>query len=201
MVLSVGSCSPTFPFLDDALRALLEARGRRRRSSTGTSCTRGIPHLGFAGFNHGFMHVPAAEIGALWLAALWRGELELPPVERDGARRRARAQAWKRAHIHFEPSRGCAVNTRFQQYLDIMLADLGISPYRKLPNVLAEVFAAYRPADYADVVDEYLAKRPVSPAPPGRITDLSVLRAVEGAGAVDDLFSDLAEPACSGFIA
>ncbi len=47
------------------------------------------------------------------------------------------------ANIHFEPSRSCAVNTRFQQYLDIMLADLEISPYRKLPNVIAEVFAPY----------------------------------------------------------
>jgi hypothetical protein len=103
-----------------------------------------IPHLGFAGFNHGFMHVPAAEIGALWLAALWRGELELPPLEQmEGDV--AHIQAWKRAHIHFEPSRACAVNTRFQQYIDIMLADLGISPYRKMPNVFAEAFAAYRP--------------------------------------------------------
>jgi hypothetical protein len=115
--------------------------------------------VGFAGFNHGFMHVPAAEIGALWLAALWRDELELPPLEQM-ERDVAHVQAWKRAHIHFESSRSCAVNTRFQQYLDIMLADLGISPYRKLPNVLAEAFSAYRPADYADVVDEFLARRP-----------------------------------------
>jgi len=117
-----------------------------------------IPRLGFAGFNHGFMHVPQAEIGALWLAALWRGDLELPPVEQM-ERAVAHVRAWKRAHIHFEPSRGCATNTRFQQYLDIMLADLGLSPYRKLPNVLAEVFAAYRPADYAGLVDEFLAAR------------------------------------------
>lgn len=164
VVLSVGSCSPRFPFLDDALRTLLE------EDDDGPQLYRHIvhpsfPHLGFAGFNHGFMHVPSAEIGALWLAALWRDELQLPPreqMERDVAH----VQEWKRAHIHHEPSRGCAVNTRFQQYLDIMLADLGISPYRKLPNVFAEVFSAYRPADYADVVDQFLASPPASPRIP-----------------------------------
>lgn len=164
VVLSVGSCPPTFPFLDDVLRKQLED------NDDGPQLYRHLvhpafPHLGFAGFNHGFLHVPAAEIGALWLAALWRGELQLPPVdqmERDVAH----VQAWKRAHIHHEPSRGCAVNTRFQQYLDILLADLGISPYRKLPNVLAEIFSAYRPADYAEVVDEFLAAPPSTPRRP-----------------------------------
>jgi dimethylaniline monooxygenase (N-oxide forming) len=111
------------------------------------------------------MHVPAAEIGALWLAALWRDELQLPPLEQM-QRDVTHVRAWKRAHIHDEASRGCAVNTRFQQYLDIMLADLGISPYRKLPNVLADVFSAYRPADYAAVIDEFLASRPVTPRIP-----------------------------------
>lgn len=164
VVLSVGSQSPKFPFLDDALRARLEAE------SDGPQLYRHIlhpsfPQLGFAGFNHGFMHVPSAEIGALWLAALWRGELDLPSaaqMERDAAH----VQAWKRDHIHFEPSRSCAVNTRFQQYNDILLADLGLSAYRKLPNPIAEVFAPYGPADYKAVVSEYLARRPSAPRRP-----------------------------------
>ncbi len=164
VVLSVGSRSPRFPFLDDESRALLEA------DDDGTQLYRHVVHprlptLGFAGFNHGFMHVPAAEIGALWLAALWRKELTLPPVaqmERDVDH----VRAWKREHIHFEPSRSCAVNTRFQQYLDIMLADLGLSPYRKLPNVFAEVFSPYQPSDYAGVVDEHLKNPPKEPRLP-----------------------------------
>jgi hypothetical protein len=164
VVLSVGSRSPSFPFLDDELRNLLE------RDDDGPQLYRHIvhpriPRLGFSGFNHGFMHVPAAEIGALWLAALWQDRLHLPPVDQM-ERAVAHVQAWKRAHITFEPSRGCAVNTRFQQYLDILLTDLGISPYRKLPNPLAEVFAAYRPGDYSGVVDEFLAAAPVMPRVP-----------------------------------
>lgn len=158
VVLAVGSRSPTFPFLEERDRALLESE------SDGVQLYRHlvhprIPDLAFAGYNHGFMHVPAAEIGALWLAALWRGELALPPVE-EMERAVEHVQAWKRANIHFEPSRSCAVNTRFQQYLDVLLKDLGVSSYRKLPNVIAEVFDRYGAADYAGVVEEYLARRP-----------------------------------------
>lgn len=154
VMLALGSLAPRFPFLDDPLRALLEA------DDDGVQLYRHIlhpqiPDLAFAGFNHGFMHVPAAEIGALWLAALWQGRLMLPEVE-EMMHAVRHVQDWKRAHIHFEPSRSCAVNTRFQQYLDILLKDLGLSPYRKLPNLFAEVFAAYGARDYAGVVDEYL---------------------------------------------
>lgn len=165
VVLSVGSRSPSFPFFDASTRALLESE------QDGVQLYRHVIHprlpksLGFAGFNHGFMHVPAAEVGALWLAALWRGELALPPVT-DMERDVEHVREWKRQNIHFEPSRSCAVNTRFQQYIDIMLADLELSPYRKLPNVFAEVFGPYRPADYAGLVDEHLAQprnRPLTP--------------------------------------
>ena len=78
----------------------------------------------------------------------------------------AHVRDWKRQHIHFEASRSCAVSTRFQQYIDIMLADLGLSPYRKLPNVFAEIFSAYGAADYAGIVDEFLAQPTSDPRRP-----------------------------------
>ncbi|HND33184.1 MAG TPA: hypothetical protein PLA94_24470, partial [Myxococcota bacterium] len=166
VVLATGSLSPSFPFLSQEHRALLESE------PDGVQLYRHIvhprlPNLAFAGYNHGFLHWPAAEVGALWIAALWRGELSLPPVaEMEAAVDHIRT--WKRAHIQFEPSRSCAVNTRYQQYLDILLQDLGLSPYRKLPNVLAEIFVRYGASDYAGVVEEYLksppreARRPVA---------------------------------------
>ncbi len=149
VVLSLGSESPRFPFLSADLRALLEGE------SDGAQLYRHILHpqidgLAFAGFNHGFLHVPAAEVGAQWLACVWKGELTLPtPTEMEATV--AHVQQWKREHIAFEPSRSCAINTRYQQYLDIMLQELGVSPYRKLPNVVAEIFARYGAADYAGV--------------------------------------------------
>ena len=57
-------------------------------------------------------------------------------------------------------SRSCAINTRYQQYLDILLNELGVSPYRKLPNVVAEVFARYGAVDYAGVTEQVLKRGP-----------------------------------------
>ncbi len=157
VVFSLGSLTPSFPFLPAKHRTLLESE------PDGVQLYRHlvhpkIPRMGFAGFNHGFLHVPSVEVGTLWLSALWKGELELPPVETMEASI-AYLQSWKREHIHFEPSRSCGVNTRFQQYLDTLLKDLKVSPYRKLPNVLAEVFARYRAADYAEVYKDYQRRR------------------------------------------
>jgi cation diffusion facilitator CzcD-associated flavoprotein CzcO len=164
VVLAIGSESPKFPFLPAAMRAELEGE------PDGPQLYRHLvhpafPHVGFAGFNHGFMHVPSAEIGAQWLACLWRGDLHLPPREEMQASI-DRIRAWKRAHIVFEPSRGCAVSTRYQQHIDMLLQDLGVSPYRKLPNVVAEVFGRYGASDYAGVLQEVRAsRRPMRPRP------------------------------------
>jgi hypothetical protein len=62
---------------------------------------------------------------------------------------------WKREHIRFENARSCAVSTRFQQYIDILLKELQISPYRKLPNPFAELFSRYEASDYRGIFEEY----------------------------------------------
>ena len=48
----------------------------------------------------------------------------------------------------------------------MLLQDLGVSPYRKLPNVVAEVFGRYGASDYAGVMQEVRAsRRPMRPVP------------------------------------
>ena len=61
--------------------------------------------------------------------------------------------------IVFENARSCAVSTRFQQYIDILLKELEVSPYRKPPNPLAELFSRYEAADYKGVYEEYERKK------------------------------------------
>jgi dimethylaniline monooxygenase (N-oxide forming) len=159
VVLSLGSQPPAFPFLPEKYRHLLEAH------NDGVQLYRhlihpSIPNLGFVGFNHGFLHVPAVEIGTLWLCAALDGELELPAIEQM-EQDIEQVRQWKHKHIPFEPARGSGVNVRYQQYIDILLRDLGVSPYRKMPNLFAEIFARYHCADYKDVVEEYnRASRP-----------------------------------------
>jgi len=153
VVLSVGSQTPVFPFLPDKYRHLLEDEIDGAQLYRHLIHPR-IPHLGFAGFNHGFMHIPAVEVGTQWLCAYLRGEIKLPDVE-EMERSIEYVREWKRANIQFEPSRSLATSTRFQQYIDILLKDLGVSPYRKLPNIFAEIFGRYGAEDYTDVVAEY----------------------------------------------
>jgi hypothetical protein len=110
------------------------------------------------------MHVPAVEVAMLWLSACLNGDLQLPSKELM-QQSMQNVLAWKRANINYEPSRSCAVNTRFQQYIDIMLKDLGLSPYRKMPNIFAELFSQYGAADYKDLLVEYVKVRDKSTAP------------------------------------
>jgi len=166
VVLSLGSEIPSFPFLPEKYRQLLESESDGPQLYRHLIHPR-IPGIGFAGFNHGFMHIPSVELGTLWLCAHLRNEIKLPGQE-EMERSIEHIRKWKRANIQFEPSRGVAVNTRFQQYIDILLKDLGISPYRKLPNILAEIFGRYGSSDYKGVVEEYNRKRtrrtePLSP--------------------------------------
>ncbi len=168
VVLSLGSESPTFPFMPEKYRKMLEAEKDGPQFYRHLIHPR-IPHMGFAGFNHAFLHIPAVEIGTLWLCALLRGDLELPAVE-EMEKEIERIRSWKREHINFEPSRACAVNTRYQQYLDLLLQDLDIFPYRKMPNILAEVFARYGAWDYRGVFAEFERKKgrrraPLKPLP------------------------------------
>lgn len=157
VVLSTGSKKPAYRFLPERYRKLIEGE------DDGTQLYRhmlqpGIPSLAFAGLNHGFMHVPSAEVGALWLCELLDGRIALPS-DSEQLKIIDEIREWKRANIHFEPSRSCAVNTRFQQYNDIILKDLGLNPYRKMPNIFAECFAGYGAGDYAGLVDEFFATR------------------------------------------
>lgn len=163
VVLSTGFEAPRFPFLPPAYRALVEAEADGPQLYRHLIDPR-IPRVAFAGFNHGFLHVPSAEIGALWLAALWAGDLELPD-EPEILRQIEAVRRWKRDHVLFEPSRGCSTTTRFHQYLDVLLGDLGLRARRK-SGPLAELLGAYSAADYEGVFAEYAAIRVGRPRRP-----------------------------------
>ena len=153
VILSLGYLTPTFPYLPAEYRLLLEAEKDGPQLYRHLLHPR-IPRLAFAGFNHGYMHIPSVEVGTQWLCAHLRGELELPsPEEMEESIEYVRE--WKRANIKFENARSCAVSTRFQQYIDVLLKELQVSPYRKLPNPFAELFSRYGASDYRGIYEEY----------------------------------------------
>ncbi len=152
-VMSLGFLTPTFPFLPEKYRCLMEAENDGVQLYRHLLHPR-IPHFAVSGFNHGFMHVPTVEVGTQWLCAYLRQEIELPPPE-EMERSIEVIRDWKRENIRFEYARSCAVSTRYQQYIDILLKEMGVSPYRKMPNIFAEVFDRYEAADYQGIYEEY----------------------------------------------
>lgn len=163
VLLCVGSETPRFPFFPEKYRGLIEGEPDGVQLYRHMIHPR-IPRLAFAGYNHGFMHIPTAEVSTLWLCAVLRGDLTLPGID-EMERSIARIRDWKRAHVNFEPSRSCAVNTRFQQYIDIILKDLRLPVRRKLPNIFAEIFVQYEARDYYGLTDEYNRARTKRPRP------------------------------------
>lgn len=159
---SFGNPPPSFPFLPAEHRALLEGEADGVQLYRHLLHPR-IPRLAFAGFNHGFLHVPTVEVATLWLAAHLRGDLELPPVA-EMERCVAEVQAWKREHVLFEPARGCGISTRYHQYIDTLLGDLGLRARRK-SNPILEAVSAYTAGDYAGLIEEYERVRVSSPRP------------------------------------
>jgi hypothetical protein len=163
VLLCLGSETPVFPFFPDKYRQILEAENDGIQLYRHLLHPR-IPKVAFAGFNHGFMHVPSVEVAMVWLSAYLNNEIQIPSTE-DMETSMQKVLEWKRQHIHYEPSRSCAVNTRFQQYIDIILKDPGISPYRKMPNVFAELFVQYGASDYKDVLADYKRSRETTKLP------------------------------------
>lgn len=151
--LCCGNEAPTYGFLPEKYAQFLKIDG-------GPSLYRHqidprIPNLGFAGYNHGFLHIALAEMGTLWQVAAYEKDLQLPSKEEMLASAK-RVMEWKVTHSSYESTFNIAVSTRYQQHLDILLKDIGVSQWRKLPNVFAEIFSRYDPTDYKGVVEKYI---------------------------------------------
>ncbi len=166
VLLCLGFDTPQFPFLPQKYRDMLE------RDNDGTQLYRHmihpqVPKLAFCGFNHGFLHVPTVDIGTHWICACLKGEMQLPHTD-EMESSMARVLQWKRTYVNHDPARSYSTSTRFHQYIDVLLKDIGVSPYRKMPNIFAEVFARYEAADYKGIMEEYNAnlkkrKQPLKP--------------------------------------
>jgi len=151
-VLSLGIQTPDFRFLPLKYRCMLEKEG-------GAQLYRHlyhprIPRMAFIGLNQSLLFMPSVEISTLWMVAVWKGEMVLPSVEKMEQCTR-RVESWKKLNQAFDPTISYVTHARYQQFIDTLLSDLGISPYRKFPNMLAELFGSYGAADYSRVFAEY----------------------------------------------
>ncbi len=156
VVTAIGYERPTLPFLPAPVAAEFAA------SPDGVQLYRHLVHpglrrLGFVGFAHNPLHIASVEIGTIWLDAVARGDLVLPPAAAMAASA-ARVAAWKRAHTIAEPARAYSVGAHLHNYLDVLLMELGLRHRRKRTG-LGEWFGSYGAADFATLVAEYEARR------------------------------------------
>lgn len=153
VLVACGSSAPRADFLDAKRSALFQERG-------GINLYRHLvhpefPNVGFAGYNHGFLHIALVYVGAIWKIAAFEGNLALPDPDAQKASW-LRVQAYKEQNSNFEQTQNIGVSSRFQQHLDILCRDLGLNPARKWP--LLETLQRYDPLDYSDIGREYLER-------------------------------------------
>mmetsp|Transcript_927 Transcript_927/g.925 ORF Transcript_927/g.925 Transcript_927/m.925 type:complete len:472 (-) Transcript_927:272-1687(-) len=123
-VLSLGIQTPDFHFLPTKYRYLMEKEG-------GVQLYRHcihpkIPKMAFIGLNQSFLFMPTVELSTLWVVAVWKNELILPPIEvmEESIKR---VSQWKKENQAFDPTLYFVTHARFHQYLDTLLRKLLIS--------------------------------------------------------------------------
>jgi len=112
-----------------------------------------VPNLAFVGYASTIASVLTYNLQARWLAEVLAGRHRLPPAA-DMHRNIEAQRVWKRRTMPFSAGRAARLLLHMLHYHDELLADIGLSPWRKT-GVFApfkEVFAPYEPADYRDAV-------------------------------------------------
>ena len=104
-----------------------------------------------------------------------KDDLHLPDKE-EMLHEIALMKSWKRAIMPEQPSRGSLLQLHTLHYHDELLRDLDISCRRK-KNAISELFGAYLPADYKEILSVYLRKKAL-PRSTGsaddRLTDIDI---------------------------
>lgn len=120
-----------------------------------------MPRLAFNGYNSSFFSQLNCEIGALWLANLLRGGLQLPPQEAMNALIDRRL-AWMEERTDGKHSKGTNIIPFSVHNIDELLQDMGL-PLGVLTR-FKQWLGPVDPADYAVVTQQLLALHAHTPA-------------------------------------
>jgi dimethylaniline monooxygenase (N-oxide forming) len=112
-----------------------------------------VPGLVFIGSNAAtYINILTHNLQARWLTQLLKGSHSLP--SKDSMLEEIEAvKNWKRRIIPPSGNRAATLHLHMQHYHDELLADMGVSPWRKkgFLSFVKELISPYEPADYADV--------------------------------------------------
>lgn len=148
------------PFFDaSVLQRVTDARGNFRLYRSILPV--GMPRLAFNGYNSSFFSQLNCEIGALWLANLLRGGLQLPPQEAMDALI-GRRLAWMEERTDGKHSKGTNIIPFSVHNIDELLQDMGL-PLGVLTR-FKQWLGPVDPSDYAVVTRQLLARHAAGPA-------------------------------------
>ena len=116
-----------------------------------------IPRIVFVGLASTFNNSLTDYLQVRWLVAMLKSDMHLPDEEHM-LREIEQMKSWKRKIMPEQQSRGSLIQVHTLHYQDELLRDLDINCRRK-PNLFAEIFGAYRPADYKEMPSVYLRKK------------------------------------------
>merc|ERR1712061_700535 len=141
-----------------------DLRERLNRQSDGLYLYRNmfpteVPDLCFIGSEVStFNNILTQGLQALWLRRVLTGHAAMPSLE---AMRKTveTEQAWKRSWMPKKGDRAAILQLHKMAYHDQLCADMGVSPWRKGWNLLAEAFAPYSAADYTGLFVETKRKQ------------------------------------------
>jgi cation diffusion facilitator CzcD-associated flavoprotein CzcO len=116
--------------------------------------------LAFAGMISSVSTSICASLQGLWISAYFDGKLDrMPAKEEDTVQEAVINSRWGKWRY---PCRygGDVADFAFDAlpYFDLILRDMGLKNHRKV-SPMAEIIEAYKPWDYKDVVDEWLAHK------------------------------------------
>jgi len=158
MVVFGTGFTKSYAYLDAVLRKQLN------RESDGLYLYRNmfptqVPDLCFIGAEVStFNNILTQGLQALWLKHVLTGQVSLPSVEAMD-QTMAKEQAWKRSWMPKKGDRAAILQLHKMAYHDQLCRDIGVNPRRKGWNLLAETFAPYSAADYADLFVEKTPKQ------------------------------------------
>ncbi len=107
-----------------------------------------LPGFAFVGGVQGINSATLYAMQSTWLARCLRGDFALPAAEQQLAEIEA-LKAWNREFVTEQPNRSQVLNLHQMPYIDDLMDDMGLERRRK--PFIADQFAPYRSADYAEV--------------------------------------------------
>jgi len=111
-----------------------------------------LKSMAFIGRAATFSNSLTSHVASAWLANLLTGKFQLPSREAM-LENIAEMKQWKRSFMPDISSRSTVVKLHMVHYLDELLKDMNINPWRK-KSKLAEWFAHYGPSDYSEILSE-----------------------------------------------